>query len=181
MDKKAIQLSINFIVMLILGISMFAMGLVFVNKFFSGAKDIKGSMDAQTDRQIEAMLDSGSSFVIPIHSKIVHRKEYATYGVGIFNDGRSESTQFAIELKFESAFDKRNMPLCSGGCSENAKPIIKPGLIQDATIQKGEKYKFLIVADVPAKTQSGTYIYTVKSKQGGIEYEPSLQLIVKVK
>ncbi|MBU0461018.1 MAG: hypothetical protein KJ574_00370 [Nanoarchaeota archaeon] len=181
-NKRAIELSINFVVLLILGIAMFAGGLAFVSKFFLKAKDIRGSLDSQTEKQIEAMLDSGSAFVIPIHSKEVSRTKYVTYGVGIYNDGRNEAVnQFGIEISFDSAFSRSKTPLCqAGSCGPDAFPIIKPGMIQTATIMPGEKHSFLVLVEVPPKTLSGTYIFNVASKQGGIMYEPSLQLIVKV-
>ena len=181
-NKKAIQLSINFIVMLILGMAMFAGGMVFVSKFFGKAQNIKGSLDSQTERQIEAMLDSGSSFVIPIHTKEIHRKEYATYGVGLYNDGRNEAvTEFSIMITPDSGHGKDKMPLCQGTpCSASNYPQIKPSLAQTATLQIDEKYKFLFLFDIPSNCPSGTYIYNVASKQGGVEYEPGLQMIVKV-
>jgi len=182
-NKRGIELSINFIVLLILGIAMFSGGLVFVGKFFSKAGTMKGALDSQTERQIEAMLDSGSAFVIPIHTKTVARSKLATFGVGLYNDGRDKvNTQFGVELVFNSAFSKTNEPLCqANSCSTEAMPKFKPSLAQTATIQPGTKQKFLYLVEIPPKTKSGSYIYTLSSTQGTVEYEPSLQLIVKVK
>jgi hypothetical protein len=181
MNKKGIELSINFIVLLILAMAMFGGGLLFVSKFFSKATSIKGSLDTQTERQIEAMLDSGSAFVIPIHTKEGDRGEFVKYGIGLYNDGRSSSEQFSISVNFDSAFAKTTkLPLCSGGCPADAMPQIKPSNVQTIQILPDQKQTFLVLFEIPPRTQSGTYIYTVESMQGGVEYEPSLQLIVKV-
>ena len=184
-SKKGIELSINFIVMLVLGMAMFFGGLMFVMKFFGEAETIKGTMDAQTQRQIEAMLDSGSPFVIPIHSKEIGRKKHDTFGVGVFNDGTGDAsmTKFTLQVQFNSAFNPRtNAQICYGGiCADDQKPVIKGA--GEADIPVGAKHNFLLLAEVPPKTESGTYIYTVRIFKGidlTQEYQPSLQLIVKV-
>jgi len=184
LNKKGIELSINFIVMMILGMAMFFGGMVFVTKFFSQAADIKGSMDSQTERQIEAMLDSGSAFVIPIHTKEINRKNFDTFGIGVYNDGSGDPllNTFKLKVVFSSAFATRTkLPLCSSSsCDADEVPEIKPGVEQSADIPVGTKHKFLVLAEIPSKTQSGTYIYTVSIDKGVAEYQPSLQLIVKV-
>ena len=55
-NRKGIELSINFIVMLILGIAVFAGGLVFASKFFGHAENVRQSLDSQTEKQIEKLL-----------------------------------------------------------------------------------------------------------------------------
>jgi len=180
-NKKAIQLSINFIVMLVLGIAMFMGGMVFIGKFFTQAKEIKGSLDSQTERQIEAMLDSGSAFVIPIHTKEGSRKDILKYGICIYNDGRPPaSTQFSININFDSAFSKTKTPLCqANSCAADEIPQLT--YLSTAEIAPDKKHVFVVVVEIPQKTQSGTYIYTVESLQGGQKYEPALQMMVKVK
>jgi len=54
-SKKGIELSINFIVMLIIGIAMFGFGLKFLAQFFSGAEQIKSQLDTQTKTQIQRL------------------------------------------------------------------------------------------------------------------------------
>ncbi|MFC1754044.1 hypothetical protein ACFL96_11750 [Thermoproteota archaeon] len=186
-NKRAIQLSINFIVLLILGMAMFFGGMAFVGKFFGKAQTIKGTLDTQTTKQIEAMLDSGSSFVIPIHTKEVHRTEHVTYGIGLYNDGRKPAVrEFGIKITPDSAYDKNNAPICLvneclGGEQVDDMPLFKPGYTSSQEIAVDKKHLFLFLVDIPSKTKSGTYIYNVESLQGGAPYEPALQLLVKVK
>ena len=68
-NRKGIELSINFIVMLILALAVFSGGIMFATKFFGHAEKVRASMDAQTEKQIEKLLDSGSPVVIPINTK----------------------------------------------------------------------------------------------------------------
>lgn len=182
LNKKAIQISVNFIVLLILGISMFAGGLIVVNKFFKGAQNIKGSLDSQTERQIEAILDSGTAFAIPVHTKEVHRKDYVTYGVGVYHDGRyDDEKMFTITTTFDSAFAKNtNSPMCqSNNCNDDEIPQIRPPTDSEVIAVDG-KHTFLVLAEVPPKTKAGSYIFNVNVATPEGEYEPGLQMIVKV-
>jgi hypothetical protein len=82
-NKRGIELSINFIVMLILAIAVFAGGLVFASKFFGHAEKMRDNLDAQTEKQIEKLLDSGSPVVIPISNKEIFRNKFDTFGIGV--------------------------------------------------------------------------------------------------
>ncbi len=82
-NKRGIELSINFIVMLMLALATFSGGLVFASKFFGHAEKVRGTLDAQTEKQIEKLLDSGSPVVIPINTKEIFRKKFGTFAIGV--------------------------------------------------------------------------------------------------
>ncbi|MBT5022741.1 hypothetical protein HOK51_05755 [Candidatus Woesearchaeota archaeon] len=191
-NKKAIQLSINFIVMLILAVAMFSGGLIFLNKFFSKTTEMKGNLDAQTEKQIEKLLDSGSPVVLPIHTKEVYRGKTAVFGIGVLAD---KTAEYTMKPDFKTAFDSEKKTICGTGmddCSLNSwltlgsGKMTTPGIIGETqSLKKNEKGKFLILVSVPSTAKRGTYIFKVdvdKTVEGAVStpYDAPLEMIVKV-
>ena len=183
-NKRGIELSINFIVMLILALAVFSGGMVFATKFFGHAQKVRGTLDAQTEKQIEKLLDSGSPFVIPINTKEVLRNKYATYGLGVlaqFN-GRYELT-----VEFDSAFEKNSKNPITGVSPQDWLS----GAPATLDLKKNEKGKYMVLVQVPKGAPSGTYIYKANIRFFGstdtpvvsdmAQYDNPVQMIVKVR
>jgi hypothetical protein len=177
-NKKGIELSINFIVMLILAIAVFAGGLVFTSKFFSHAEKVRGSLDSQTERQIEKLLDSGSPVVIPINTKEIHKKNHDTFGVGVLADTNGK---YSLHTEFADAFRKDKSDIDTDANSW----IIQPD--QDQDLEKNEKGKFLVGIEVPKDAEKGTYIFRVTveliadiPEESDPQYDNPSQFIVRV-
>ncbi|MBN1544399.1 hypothetical protein JW898_02965 [Candidatus Woesearchaeota archaeon] len=181
-NKKGIELSINFIVMLILAVAVFAGGLMFAAKFFGQAEQIRGSLDAQTEKQIEKLLDSGSPVVIPLSTKEIFRNKFDTFGVGVLakNNGVYE-----MIVQYSEAYKADKSPI-----SANANDWLQVPLTKQ-TLKKNEKGKFLIGVSVPKTAEKGTYLFNVRvDYKGDLSAEPPipalepydnpLQFIVKV-
>jgi len=181
-NKRAIELSINFIVMLVLALAMFSGGLIFAKKFFGHAEKVRSSLDAQTEKQIEKLLDSGSFVVIPISTKEIFRNEYATFGVGVL---AQFNAKYTLDVEFKEAYAKKSKnPITT----EDPQSWLS-GVPSTKDLKKNEKGKFLILVNVPKGVKSGTYIYKVKiSMHGSTDegvtdldpYDNPLTMIVKV-
>lgn len=184
-NKKGIELSINFIVMLILALAMFSGGLMFVTKFFGHAEKVKGSLDAQTEKQIEKLLDSGSPVVIPISTKEVFRSEYTTYGVGVLAQFNGKYT---LNVEYQNGFEKSTKKEILK-TQVNAQEWLS-GVPATIDLKKNEKGKYMILVTVPKGIPSGTYIYKATVSFHGStdtppvadlqEYDNPVQIIVKV-
>ncbi|MBW2964985.1 hypothetical protein KY363_06015 [Candidatus Woesearchaeota archaeon] len=178
-NKRGIELSINFIVMLILAIAVFAGGLMFAAKFFGQAEKIRGNMDAQTEKQIEKLLDSGSPVVIPINTKEIFRNKYDTFGVGVL---AQDSGKFTITVKDKSAYNADKSAITDDFSTwYEAQP-------SELELKKNEKGKFLVIVKVPKSAKKGTYIFEASvdfkhatdSTQDMSPYDNPIQFIVKV-
>jgi len=187
-NRKGIELSINFIVMLILAIAVFAGGLVFASKFFSHAEDVRGSLDSQTERQLEKLLDSGSPVVLPISSKEIFRNKFDTFGLGVM--AKYPGT-YTMSIKFKDAFEKGTNDRILGLSETGMLSWLKiPADGYSQKLEKNEKGKYLIGVQVPQAAESGTYIFEigvaftagegVDSSLSTDEYDAPLQMIVKV-
>ena len=179
-NKRAMELSINFIVMLILAIAVFAGGLVFASKFFGKAEKMRESLDSQTEKQIEKMLDSGSRVVLPIGTKEIFRKKFDTFALGVL---ANYAGTYEADVTFVQAFDKKKNPIHEGD------PQGWVNLASGAStmeLKKNEKGKMLIGVGIPKNAKTGTYIYKVTvnlvASDVGVQspYDPPLQMIVKV-
>ena len=103
MNKKGIEIGINFIVMLIIGILLFGLSLSFLFKWFGSAEELKGEIDRQTEEQINTALKTGHQrVVIPIALQSLKRGKATTFGVGIRNIGNTGP--FSIATTFSGAY-----------------------------------------------------------------------------
>jgi hypothetical protein len=176
-NKRGIELSINFLVSLILAIAVFAGGLVFAGKFFSKAEQMRTSLDSQTEKQIEKLLDSGSPVVIPVNSKEIFRNKFGTFGVGVL----AQSTGvYSMTVGFKNAYKPDKSMIAASADSWLQVPVT------ELKLTKNQKGKLLIGVTVPKGADKGTYIFDVKvtfaadSGSTPTQYDNPLQFIVKV-
>lgn len=182
-NKKGMELSINFIVMLILAIAVFAGGLVFASKFFGHAQKVRGSLDAQTEKQIEKLLDSGSPVVLPISTKDINKNKFGTFGVGVLADYNGE---YVLSVEYSGdAFKKDKTRITADAGSWLQVPMTNQEL------EKNEKGTFMIGVTVPKDAERGTYLFNVAVDYMGDPsatppvqpiqpYDNPLQMIVRV-
>jgi hypothetical protein len=176
-NRKGIELSINFIVMLVLATVVFIGGIAFATKFFGHAETVRSSLDSETERQIERLLDSGSPVVLPISNREIFRKKHDTFGLGVF---AMYNGDYTAHIDSRSAFDKQKKEM-----SNDLEIQISPASLE---LEKNEKGKFLILVQVPKDAKSGTYIFTIRVSFGGEpdvmemlpQYDNPVQLIVRV-
>lgn len=110
MNKKALELSLTVIVIIILSIIIFIGGVALVYQFFAGAEELKAGIERRTQEQIEALVREGNQIVaIPFNKKTVSAGQQAVFGLGIRN---VESTkEFSVSLSFVGGFDRQGKRL----------------------------------------------------------------------
>ncbi len=182
-NKRGIELSINFIVMLILAIAVFAGGLLFTSKFFGHAEKVRSNLDAQTEKQIEKLLDSGSPVVIPISNKDINRNKFDTFGVGVL---AQYPGKYVLDAQYSGkAYERDKTPITANAGEWLQVPE------KELELKKNDKGKYLIGVSVPSDAQRGTYIFNARVDYKGnpsadppiqpIEpYDNPLQFLVKV-
>ena len=108
MNKRAMELSINFIVIFILAIVVFAFGIRMAYSLFNKGIETKATLDRQTSLEIEKLLDTGEKVVIPFDEQEIRRGKFGVFGVGIRNvlDTEGEKDPFQITVEFSGVFDK---------------------------------------------------------------------------
>tara|TARA_B100001971_G_C18202812_1_gene545691 strand:- start:69 stop:626 length:558 start_codon:yes stop_codon:yes gene_type:complete len=151
-NKRAMQLSINFLVVIILGIAMLVMGVVFVRKMFTGASDIKANLDKQTEEELENLMTSGERVAIPYTKKEVRAGKTVIFGLGILNV-LGEDSNFVIDIE------------CGGTVPDTlscmpVNDIVHPFMINDLSVENNDQHKMPIAIKAPS--DKGTYIIDIR-------------------
>lgn len=106
MNKKALQLSVNFIVMLILAVVMFGFAITLTYNFWGKAEQMKTDIDAQTETEIErALIGTGARVALPLNSKTILPDGHAVFGLGILNVD-VDSNLFFVEVEGAEKIDR---------------------------------------------------------------------------
>lgn len=110
-SKKGFELSVTFLVILIISIVLFSSGIFLIRKFFSITGDVEERVAAQTQKEIERrLLEAGEKVSIPQNRKSAKIGDAVTFGLGILNTLGSEHT-FAVEMSFNKAYTTKDQEL----------------------------------------------------------------------
>ena len=168
--RGAIELSTNFIVMLIISIIVFGFAIYMVTRIFSFAEEERLRLDQQTESMIESALDRGDRVFIPRERRTLYPGDTGVFGMGILNVLGTGVDKFGVLVNFTKAFDKSDTQICGyAACINNmnrgllstAGGGIDKGLFIEKTIPNNEQATFLIGIKVPEAAVSGTYIYNL--------------------
>ena len=151
MNKKAFELSINFIVILIISIVIFGFGIKFVYELMNQANEIGNITQKDIDAQLESILcDSSERICIGTTTREIRPNKLGVFTVGILNtDDTTSSSDFHIEVS-ESVINPASQ---IGECWM---------LKNDVKIRSNEQKKVGIGVRVPSGTDKGTYVLTVR-------------------
>lgn len=167
MKKGAVQLSVNFLVIIIVSMAILSMGIVLTRKIFEGTDEMRIQLDRQTIAQLENMLDDGSILVAPLNKKIAERKGPTIFGVGVRNIDINPKTIYL----FVQARDV-------DGCQSDIdwvltrdavlNPPDKIIVTREIPANKKESYGVGIV--VPKNTKPCTYVFGISAAIDNPDY-----------
>jgi len=156
------ELSINFIVMLIIALAVFGMGLTLFRKFFIQAEDIQENLDLQTEEELKQIMMSSPDQVVIYPTKLTVRKgKGGVFGIGVLNIGAADNV-FTISTTFDnsSCYNKDGTKMECDGTEIKVVPQI------NRTIKSNERQ----IIEVPVRTNnqisSGKYAVKVVVTQG---------------
>jgi len=94
-DKKAsIQLSLGFLITLIISLVIFILSIGFLTDFWKGVDELKTSLDQQTQAEIEKLLAGNARIAIPLDTQTTKPSKAVVYGVGIRNTLTTTSYEY---------------------------------------------------------------------------------------
>lgn len=175
MNKKGIELSVNFLVIFILSIVMLSMGVMLIKNWYDSSIDIHQRISEQEQSQIESILARGEKVAIPIKSKSIRRGEFELLGLGVLNIKNSEQT-FSAGVIDVKAYDPNNQEI------ENPQSYMKVNIENPSfTLKPNEIEKNTIFAKAEKNAQLGKYIYTVEvNDSNSIRYGSPVRFIINV-
>jgi len=168
MDKKAFELSINFLVIVIIAIVMLALGLKLITDFFGKATEIHAIIDEGTKAEINEMLSRGEQVAVPFNLKQISKGEQDTFGIGILNTAKTD-LDFQIMIDFDKAFGTDDSQL-------NVQDAENWLLYDDEVfnLEPSENKQIPVLVQVPKNAKPGTYIFNVfvfqKTSQNDLPY-----------
>jgi hypothetical protein len=176
-NKKAIELSINFVVLLIIALVVFGMGLTLFRKFFVQAEAIQENLDEQTRKELQQrMMNSLEQVVIYPTQMTIKKGRGDVFGVGILNIG-NDADLFYIEADFSTN------PLCynrdgeSMACDAGDISVIE-------TISRTIKSNERQIIDVPVRVSdnaaSGKYAVKVEVRNDDSSFSKTNLVYINV-
>jgi len=153
--KKGIELSLNFLVTVVIALMIFIFGVRFIYNITSEATQLQGMTFDELEKKIgELSCDTGDRVCISVETKKIPKRKWDTFGIRIFNI--LEDTQFKINIV------KASPP----GYTVNNVPIQTNDIIlkyrEDTFINRNDGENIAVGAEVPKNTTSGKYIFNVK-------------------
>lgn len=112
MNSKGIDIAINQIVILIIGIVILSLGFAFLYKVFFAAQDQLPSLDARLEAQIEDSLRKGGIVELPANTKTIGYKDLAVFNLGIRNDPAITKTNNVFSILISYKLGKCSGTLC---------------------------------------------------------------------
>jgi hypothetical protein len=178
MNKRAVELSINFIVMFILAMAMFAAGITIARRIFDEADVMKKKLSEQQKEQLEKILAQGDRIQTMFVTKKLVPGDNDNFGLGIRNDLGSEA-DFYVETSCDQVVALGGTRICEDGTfqecqrdmdeyiyiAEHTHPAddFKAGPF---TIKNNDVEVFDVYVLVPSDALKGTYVFNVKVCEG---------------
>ncbi len=160
MNRKAITLSINFLVIIILSLVIISLSIYFFTTILTKAKSLASYTQEELDKKIESIQCEGL-VCIPINYKKIHPGEFTIFGMKIFNDDNQKKT-FEINRSC-SGISAENRQI---GCENNIN------ILTHERVQIPAKSEKRIAIGVEAKKNAlpGMYIITINVSKNSEPY-----------
>lgn len=159
MNKKAIELSINFIVIIIISLVVFSFGVRYIYQLGSEANKLKDMAVEELDRKIGSLACEGSERVcLGIGTKTIKKGHFDVFGLRITNV-LDDNYEFNIEVNSSTiVYTKKGEEIIS---DENKLPKLKYRT-EPFLIKQNEESDLGIGVEIPKNAKSGTYVLDVK-------------------
>lgn len=157
MDKKGLELSINFIVIIIISLIIFFFGARYIYKLGSEATTLQSMTVEELDRRISNLACEGSEKVcFGFDKKIIKRGKLGIFSLRIINILDSQNFDVIVTRPSPRGYTK------DGTAITNDDLIVKPAS-RSTYIKENEEKDLAIGVEVPKQNVlSGTYIFDVK-------------------
>ena len=177
-NKKAIELALNFIVVLIIAIVVFGMGIWMTATIYKKTKDLTGIVDQQTRDELIRALSSDKVSIV-YNREEVRVGKYHTFWMGLKNV--EDEKDFYVSVRQPPKYLATDETEGTYPGSLEILPL--PGQPKKYHLKANDLVLVPIVVTVKGNGKSGTYILTVDVKKlspGGDIYGTTQKVYVKV-
>ena len=167
--KKGIELSLNFLVTLIIALTIFTFGIKFISDFTKEATELESLTTEQLDKRIENLVCDTDKVCIGINRKTIQKGEFDVFGIRIINI--LETQEFNINAKVIKIIKNNEEIIDSNNLNKiNLKHR------KNFIIEKNNEENLGIGIEVAKDAVSGTYIIDVEVPQ----YDEVYKIYVEV-
>lgn len=182
--RRGIELSLNFLVIIIISIVVFAFGVRFIYNLSSQAMELKDITTSELDEKIGNLVCEGSDRVcIGTDRKTISVKKFDTFGLKIINILNSQHFLIKVTPSNPMGYTKSNQPIQASSSFNGLEiaPLVYSNPGRDVLLQKNEEKVFGIGIQVPANAVPGVYIFNVNiNSQDGNPYTSTQKFFVDV-
>jgi len=148
-NKKGIELSINFLVIIILSIAIFSFSIFFLRNLFTSTEQAGEQISSRLQEQTFSLLAQGKKTAIPINKFTLSPGGSEVVGLGM-NNVIGQDNKFIVEIL--------------DGKSESGKVFPKESILYDTEfiIENNDQKVTSILIKVPTKQPSEEYIIDVR-------------------
>lgn len=153
--KKAIELSLNFLVTIVIAVVIFGFGIKFIYDLSSDVKEMESLTIDDLDGRIGQLACGAADKVcIGTTKKTIQKGKFDVFGIRIINILDEQDFNIEITPANPSGYTKDDVPILTNN--------IKLKYRNSISIKKNEEENIGIGIEVPKDTKSGTYIFDVK-------------------
>jgi hypothetical protein len=173
-SKKAMQLSINFVVVMVLGILILGFGIFFISSLTKGSDSLAGKMGADSVNMLESYLSSGDEFVVLENTISLEAGKSHVFNVG-YKNILEDHASFHLDLSHGTCVD------CGLGGSNDVcgTPVV---VTEDVELDKHEHYmqKVMIELGDVAVGKNCVYVLNLKATPAGEDEQDYAKQIITI-
>ena len=163
--KKGMEMSINFLVVIIIAIVIFVFGLKFISDLAFETSNLGSLTIDQLDKRMENLVCDGSEKVcIGTNKKTIRKGKFDVFGVNIINiiSEKDFSDEFNIDVKVSKIINKNNKEIVDPVELNKIKLKYRT---DNFIVEKNSEEDLGIGVEVLKEAISGTYIIDVEVPQ----------------
>jgi len=162
--KAAIELSANFLVVIILSIVILVGSVYLLTTVVSKARELSAMTQDDLDKRIESM-QCTNLVCFAVNQKQIERGKFDVFGLKVFNNGQTQGENFILTVSQASPSDSQL----------NWQPKT-----YDFRVRLNDETRIGVGIEVPKNASSGTYIFNANVQKDNAIYGYPLQFRVEV-
>ncbi len=167
--KKGIELSLNFLVTIIIAVVIFGFGVKFIRDIASEATGLEDIAYEDLDERIgQLVCESTDKACIGVTKKTIQKGKIDVFGVKIINILDDQDFNITVEKPTPSGYTKNNEPIQTNDIELKHR--------ESVFIRKNEEASVGMGIEVPKDAVSGTYIFNIKVQP----YDETYKVYVEV-
>lgn len=153
--KKGIELSINFLVTIVIALTIFGFGVKFIYNLASEATELESLTTSELDKRIGDLLcESTDKICIGKDKKIIRKGDFDIFGIKLINIRDVTNFKITIKRPNPSGYTPSNNPIFGDELKWNPES-------RTERLEREEERELGLGISIPKTAISGTYIFDV--------------------